>query len=189
MQQRPGSVGGKLRGVKCRGRQAAERERNRFRRQRAHFSGSLAANRFGQERSARDRSGAAAAEKTRFRNFAIFEARGELQDIAAHRVADFHAGVRAGKFAGVARISEMIENSVAEHRGKYGKTARSAQRRFHIEAQATGRAARNDCATLLLFRWKIFFVNGGNDHVIGVDHFGEMKFADFREQLIRVEVG
>src|SRR5713226_3946886 len=60
---------------------------------------------------------------------ASFDARGEVKNVTADWVADFDAGVRAGKFAGVARIAKMVENGVAEHQRKYGKPVRCAQRR------------------------------------------------------------
>jgi hypothetical protein len=116
----------------------------------------------GEERSACNRGGAAAAQKARFRNAFPFDAHGELKDVAANGIADFHFGVGAGKLAGVARILKMIENSVAEHQRKY---------------------SNGDS----LFRRQIFFVDGGDNHVIRIDHFGEMEFADFGEQLVGIE--
>ncbi len=63
----------------------------------------------GKQRSARDGSGAPTAQKTRLGDAAIFDASGELKDITTNRVADFNAGVCAGKFAGVARIAKVIQ--------------------------------------------------------------------------------
>ncbi len=117
-----------------------------------------------EERSARNRSGAAAAQKTRFRDALAFDAHGELKNVAANRIADFHFGVRAVEFAGVARILKVIENGVAEHHQEYNNG-------------------------VLFFRRQIFFVDRGDDHVIGVDHFGEMEFADFGKQFVGVEFG
>jgi hypothetical protein len=42
---------------------------------------------------------------------------------------------------------------------------------------------------LLVFRREKFLFNGGHNDVVGVDHFGEMEFADLGEQLISVELG
>ena len=71
------------------------------------------------ERSARNRGRAAAAQKARFDNAFIFDAHGELQNVAANRIADFHLGGGVRKFAGVTRILKMVENSVAEHQQEY----------------------------------------------------------------------
>ena len=118
----------------------------------------------GEQRSARDRGGAAATQKARFRNAFALDPHSELEDVAANGIADFHFGVRAGKFAGVARILKVIENGVAEHQQEYSNA-------------------------VLFFRRQIFFIDRGDDHVIGVDHFGEMEFADFGKQLVGVELG
>jgi hypothetical protein len=130
-------VGGKFRAVKsCRGK-LAEQPRKRLRGKRACFGEGPAAKLLGKQRSASDRSGAAAAKKTRFRNAPIFDASSKLKNVAANRIADFDANIRARKFAGVARILKMVENSVAKHRQKYGKPATPAQRgdRFGSVAQ------------------------------------------------------
>jgi hypothetical protein len=71
------------------------------------------------QRSASNRSGAAPAQKTRLRDALAIDAHRELQDIAANRIADFDFGVRAGKFAGVARMLKMVENGVAKHQQEY----------------------------------------------------------------------
>jgi hypothetical protein len=34
---------------------------------------------------------------------------------------------------------------------------------------------------------KVFFVNGSDDDVIGVDHFGEMEFTNFGEEFVGVQ--
>src|SRR5260370_14493968 len=59
----------------------------------------------------------------------MLDAGGEVKNVTGDWVADFDAGVRAGKFAGVAGIAEMVENGVAEHQREYGKPVRCAQRR------------------------------------------------------------
>ena len=118
----------------------------------------------GEQRSARDRGSAAAAQETRFDDAVALDAHRELQNVAANRIADFHFDFRAGKLAGVARILKMIENGVAEHRQEYS----------------------NGC---LFFRRQIFLVDRGDDHVIGINHFGEMEFADFGKQFVGVELG
>ena len=117
-----------------------------------------------EKRSARNRSRATPAQKARFHDAVALDAHGELQNVAANRVADFHFRVGAGKFAGVAWILKMIENGVAEHQQEYNNAA-------------------------LFLRRQIFFVDRGDDHVIGIDHFGQMEFADFGKQFVGVEFG
>src|SRR5260370_17221086 len=39
----------------------------------------------------------------------------------------------------------------------------------------------------LLFGREEFFVDGGDDYVVGVDHFGEVETADFGEEFVGVE--
>ena len=41
----------------------------------------------------------------------------------------------------------------------------------------------------LLFGREEFFVDGGDDYVVGVDHFGEVETADFGEEFVSVEFG
>src|SRR5580700_339338 len=41
----------------------------------------------------------------------------------------------------------------------------------------------------LFFWWEVFFVDGGDNDVVGVDHFGEVQLANFRKELVRVEFG
>ncbi len=157
-------VGGKFRAVKCCRRKFAERLRKRLRGERASLSQCAVAELLGEERSASNRRRASAAQKTCLLNAFAIDAHGKLKNIAANGVADFHFGVRPGKFTGVARILKMIENGVAEHQQEYSNA-------------------------VLFFRRQIFFVDRGDDHVIGIDHFGEMEFTDFREQLVGIELG
>ena len=49
----------------------------------------------------------------------VIENRSQLQDVAADRIADFDAGGCAGEFPRIARVLEMIEESVTEHMRKY----------------------------------------------------------------------
>jgi hypothetical protein len=138
--------------------------RKRLRSDRAGLSECAAAELLREERSARNRRGAASAQKARFHDPFTCDAHGKLKDVAANGIADFHSRVRAGKFAGVARLLKVIENGVAEHHQEYSNA-------------------------VLFFRRQIFFIDRGNDYVIGVDHFGEMEFADFGKQLVGVELG
>ena len=150
--------------MKCRRGKRAKRLRKRFRRDRMRLGERAAAKLFGEQRSARDGRGAAAAQKTRFDDAVALDAHRELQNVSANRIADFHFDVRAGKLAGVAGILKMIENGVAKHQQEYSNA-------------------------VLFLRRQIFLVNGGNDHVVGIDHFGEMEFADFGKQFVGVELG
>jgi hypothetical protein len=82
---------------------------------------------FRQKRSAGDCARAAPAEEPHFGKAAVFDARGESQNIAANGVGDFHDGRGAGQLTGVARIPEVVEKEFAEHRQEVwqraGKTA------------------------------------------------------------------
>ena len=116
-------IGGKFGAVKCGSGKPAKGSRKRLRRKRAGLSQGAALDLLGEERSARDRSGAAAAQKARFRDTIAVDAHGELQNVTAHRIAHFHFGVGAGKVAGIARILKVIENGVAEHQQEYSNAA------------------------------------------------------------------
>jgi hypothetical protein len=122
------SVGRELRAVKRRSREASKSKRQGLRSDRARFAERFSAELLGQKRSASDRRGASAAEEARFGDAIPFHANRKLKNVAADRVADFHGGVGRRKFAGVARVAEMIEDGVAEHLRKYGNPARNLQR-------------------------------------------------------------
>ncbi len=47
------------------------------------------------------------------------ENRSELQDVSANRIADFNLSGCAREFTSVARVLEMVEQSIAEHMEKY----------------------------------------------------------------------
>ena len=49
----------------------------------------------------------------------VIENRSKLQDIATDRIADFDLAGRAGEFTSIARVLEMVEESVTEHVEKY----------------------------------------------------------------------
>ena len=51
----------------------------------------------------------------------MFDAREQLENIAADRIADLDGNGGIGKLAGIARIAEMVEKRFAEHQRKYGK--------------------------------------------------------------------
>jgi hypothetical protein len=103
-----------------------------------------------EERSARNRSGTAAAKKTRFRDAAAFDAHRELQDVAANGIADFYLGIRARKLAGVARILKVIENGVAKHPQEYSNAAFTFSEAdiFLSVAATTIPAAKREAAAL-----------------------------------------
>ena len=114
--------------MKCRLRESAERLRKRFRGKRPRFRKRPPAQFLGQQRGARDRSSAAAAQKTCLRNTFAVHAHRKLQNIAANRIADFYFGVRAGKFARIARILKMSKHSVAKHQQEYSNALGSIVR-------------------------------------------------------------
>ena len=118
MNHRTKGVGRELRAMKRRGRETPESLRQRFGGERAGFGESTIAQLLGEQRGARNCGGASAAEKTDLRDAALFHTNRQLKNIAADRVADFDDGIGRGKFAGIARIAEMIEDGVAKHREK-----------------------------------------------------------------------
>jgi hypothetical protein len=112
-------VGGKFGAVKCCSGESAKRLRKRLRGERARFRKCSVAQLLRKQRSAGNRCGAAAAQKTGFNDPFAFDPHGELQNVAANGIADLHFGVGAGQFAGVARILKVVENGVAEHQQEY----------------------------------------------------------------------
>ena len=101
--------------MKCHRRQAAERYRETFRRQRAGLGDRAPTDLHGEQRRAGYRGSATAAEEARLSDMSVHDPRGELEDVAADGIAHFDGGSGVGKFAGVSRVAEVIENSVAEH--------------------------------------------------------------------------
>ena len=83
---------------------------------------------FGQERGACNGSRATSTKKARFRDSAVSDANRQFEDVATDRIADFDGGSCIGKLTGVAGVAEVIENSLAEHVGKYGNARRNVQR-------------------------------------------------------------
>src|SRR5208282_3127274 len=75
---------------------------------------------FGHQRAAGDGGGAAAAEKADFPDGVVFDDGGQLEDVAADRIADSDFCVSRRQFTGVARVLEMVEESFREHRENYG---------------------------------------------------------------------
>src|ERR1700722_15502903 len=72
---------------------------------------------YGEEGRAGDGGGAALTEEAGLSDAVGFgfQACGEIEDVAADRIGDVDARAGVGKFAGVARGLEMIEDHVAEH--------------------------------------------------------------------------
>ena len=102
------SQGRELRPVKCYRRQAAERYRETFRRQGAGLGDRPPTDLHGEQRRAGYRGSATAAEEARLSDMSVHDPRGELEDVAADRIAHFDGGSGAGKFAGVSRVAEVI---------------------------------------------------------------------------------
>jgi hypothetical protein len=94
----------------------------------ANFGGRFALKLFGEERGARNRSGAAAAQKARFVDSAVVETDSELQNVAANGIAHLDTSIGVSEFTGIARVAKMVENSLAEHREKYRKAGDRLQR-------------------------------------------------------------
>ena len=72
----------------------------------------------------------------------VIENRGELQDVAANRIADFDAGGCAGEFTRIARVLEMIEESVTEHVESIQGAVTSVQRQVNNK-ECAGMPARD----------------------------------------------
>jgi len=101
--------------MKCCWRQTAQRLRERFGADGAGFEDGAPADLLGEKRGTGDGGGAATAEKSRFRDLAIDDSRGEFQDVTADGIVDFHYGSCARNLSGVARAAEVIEDGFAEH--------------------------------------------------------------------------
>jgi len=118
-QDRCDSVSGQLSAVECCGRQSAQRLRKKFGAKGTRFPKRPISQLLGKQRSARNRCGAAAAQKTRLHNALAIDTHRKLQDVAANRIAHFDFGIRAGKIARVARMLKMVENGVTKHQQEY----------------------------------------------------------------------
>src|SRR5713226_9625640 len=119
---------GELAAVKRRGRQLAERRGDLLGRNLAGLGGRASGEQFGEKRTARNRSHAAAGLETRLGDAAIFQANGKLENVAASGIADFNDGRCPGKLSGIARVLEVLENSGAIHPKQYPKPAAYTQR-------------------------------------------------------------
>src|SRR5260370_651697 len=55
---------------------------------------------------------------------------------------------------------------------------------------AESRRNRQECLfhNILLFRGQILFLDGSNHYVVWINHLGKMDFADFRKQLVGIEI-
>ena len=95
--------------------QAAQGSRQRFRGNGCELCQLLALNEFRKNRGASNGSRAAPAEKTDLANNLILDASGQPENIAADRIACFDARIGRGKFTGIPRILEMIEERLGEH--------------------------------------------------------------------------
>lgn len=89
---------------------------------------------FGEQRSASDGRGATAAEKSRFEDSPVLQSSGQLQNVAADRIADFYRSVGVRQFASMARIAEMIEERFAKHHEKYANHRERVQRSARLRS-------------------------------------------------------
>lgn len=69
----------------------------------------------GYKRCGGDGGGAAATQEADFSDTAVLDAGREAENVAADGIADFDGVRGAGKFAGVARMAEVIEDDFAIH--------------------------------------------------------------------------
>jgi len=128
LEQRREAVSGELGAVKRGGRESSESFGERLRRNGTKFGKRTRLKLLGEERGASDCGGAAAAEKANFGDAPVFKPGKKLEDVAANGIGHFHDGGRVREFAGVARITEMIENGFAEHRSQYRNPNGNLQR-------------------------------------------------------------
>src|SRR5712692_9413015 len=119
---------GELAAVKRRGRQLAERRGDLLGRNLAGLGGRASGEQFGEKRTAGNRSHAAAGLETGLGDAAVFQANGQLKNVAASGIADFNDRRCAGKLSGIARVLEVLENDGAIHAKEYPKPAPYAQR-------------------------------------------------------------
>src|SRR5260370_39732718 len=117
-----------LAAVKRRGRQLAKRRGDLLVRNLAGLGKRSSCEQFGEKRTAGDRRHAAAGLETGLGDAAVFQANGELEDVAASGIADLNDGRCAGKLSGIARVLEVLENNGAVHAKKYPKPAAYTQR-------------------------------------------------------------
>jgi hypothetical protein len=111
--------------------------------ERARFREAAIQKSFGQERRASDRRRAPSAEEARFGDLAILQADCQFEDVPAHGIADFDSGVGVWKFAGIARVAEVLENGVGEHFQKYrNRVGRPQSPRPEPQRPATQKFAR-----------------------------------------------
>src|ERR1700731_2060423 len=166
LEERGGRVGGQLCAVECRGWEPSQGFGESFRREGPGLGERAAAKTLGEHRSASYRGGAPAAEEARFRDTAVRDAGGELEDVAADGIAYLDGRGCARKLAGVSRVAEVIENGFAEHEWKYpkgsaGTATQHKSRKHNAETQSSQRAEirnRQEC----LFHKKIYFFVGKN---------------------------
>lgn len=76
-----------------------------------------------------ERSDAALAFETDVGDAAVFDARGEAEDVAANRIGDIDGCCGVGKVASIARVLKMVEDDGGVHRPKYGKAEAVIQMR------------------------------------------------------------
>jgi hypothetical protein len=110
--------------MKCCGRKPAERLRKSFGAKRTRFRKRAAAKSLREQRTAGNRSRAAAAQKTRLRDPLAVDVHRELQHVTANGIADFYFRARARKLAGVAGVLKMVQDSVAKHQHEYSNARR-----------------------------------------------------------------
>jgi hypothetical protein len=101
------------------GRQATKGVSERFGGQGVEFAQFPAMDEFGKKRACGNGGGATAAEETGCVDAIVFQDRSELQDVATNGIADLDVGGGGGEFTDIARVLEMVEESITEHMGKY----------------------------------------------------------------------
>lgn len=104
-----------LRGMKCGGRQAAERIGDILRADCRGGVHSLTGQQIREDRTSRDGSDAALRFEARFGNAASVDVHAEAQDVAADGVRDVYSCRGSGKISGVMRIAKVLEDDFVEH--------------------------------------------------------------------------
>ena len=83
----------------------------------------------------------------------VIENRSKLQDISTDRIADFDLGGRAGEFTSIARVLEMVEESVTEHVESIQGAVTSVQRQVNNK-ECAGMPARDSRTADTKPEWK-----------------------------------
>lgn len=101
--------------MKCSGRQPPKSLRNSLCRDRMRLRKTATRQPFRQKRGARNGCRAAAAQKPRLRDCAVFHSNGKFQNVPANGIRRLHLHRRVRQLARIARIPEMLQDQFTVH--------------------------------------------------------------------------